>query len=161
RLLPIVMKPGSASDGRVLSLSALKFGNLELVIQPGTHVSADTSDASPLIRLQVNSTAGTLTLRQTDTSRALDLPVDAAFDVPLASAALGAWQFPMSPNRGAFYRLFQDPNDNNAAPSAEIRMTYESDDVTRQLRYPVLLGALEDQLNPPAARLPMKVSLDV
>lgn len=163
RLLPIGLKSGTAGDGRVLSLSALKFGNLELVIQAETYVAAaDPAGAVPIIRLTVNPVTGrTLTLRQTNTSRSLDLPVDAAFDVPLASAALGAWQFPMSPNRGAFYQLFQDPNDNNAAPSAEIRMAYESDGVARQLRYPVLLGALEDPLNPPAARLPMKVSLDV
>jgi len=78
RLLPISKKQGLSGDGRVLSLSALKFGNLELVIQSETYVSADTSDVSPLIRLHVNPVTGrTLTLRQTNTSRALDLPVDA------------------------------------------------------------------------------------
>ena len=163
RLLAISKPVEQIYDGRVTGLAALKFGNLELVIQAETYVAAaDPAGAVPVIRLTVNPVTGrTLTLQQTNTSRSLDLPVDATFDVPLASAALGAWRFPMSPNRDAFYQLFQDPNDFDAAASAEIRMSYESGGTHRALRYPLLLGALADPQNPPEARLPMKVSLDV
>ena len=163
RLLAISKPVEQIYDGRVTGLAALKFGNLELVIQAETYVAAaDPAGTVPVIRLTVNPVTGrTLTLQQTNTSRSLDLPVDATFDVPLASAALGAWRFPMSPNRDAFYQLFQDPNDFDAAASAEIRMSYESGGTHRALRYPLLLGALADPQNPPEARLPMKVSLDV
>ena len=161
RLLSMTKPVGQDDDGRVLALSQLVFGDLQLEIQSQTFVAADTSGAVPSIYLSANPIAGgTVALRRIDGSRVLDLPKNGRFDVPLASSSLGAWQFGMLPNRGAFYQLF-DPNDVSAAASAEVRMTYESAGNVETLRYPVLLGALADPRNPITAQLPLKASLDL
>ena len=157
-----ISKPVGEDEGSVIAGGAtLGFGNLALVVQPETLASADLSAASPGLTLTNKQDIGsTMTLRQSGTSRALDLPAGTLLTIPLTGERLGAWTFPLDVNRGSFYELFDVPESFAASPSAEVRYTWLAGGAPQELRYPVLLGALANPNNPPQARLPLQAAID-
>ena len=161
-LLVTISKPVGEDQGSVIAGGAtLGFGNLALVVQPETLARADLSAASPGLTLTNKQDIGSsMTLRQTGTSRALDLPASTLLSIPLTGQRLGAWTFPLAVNRGSFYELFDTPDNFAASPSAEMRYAWRDGATPREQRYLVLLGALANPTNPPQALLPMLVAID-
>ncbi|HYX22613.1 MAG TPA: hypothetical protein VFC23_00555, partial [Thermoanaerobaculia bacterium] len=147
--------------GRIIAGGArLAFGNLSLVVQAETLVGADTAATPPALWLAGKPDIGSSLALAQGTQRTLDLPPETKLTIPFDQQQIGAWTFPLSVNRGAFYQLFQPPDDFSTPPSAEARYSFSDGGTQRQIRYPALLGALQDPRNPPQALLPMRVAID-